>query len=450
MPALLRLPLYDKEYGQRFPFRTFCTLVSVASLALGSMLAKTAFSRGWLRKGFDVCNCFQDDDASPIVPCANTTCVGVSSRPTTFLLECGRTADIAATAAVNLSAPSSAASLVTSPLRPALKHPGSSADDSALLNSPLIEPGASGNLGSAACGDLSAAAEEDLASRSPAVLFNAPVIPSEAEGRSTPTTLVSIPRTEDSSAVAFVPAPPETTGAHETGVAALTHDEISHVVPWSPPFRSPALMMGVSSPTGTSVLGTEAFSPFTVSPSVDNTPLAINVTPASVDEVPSVRSPATKDVSQAMARTPIGGTLAQDAASKPTTTASGTALIPTIQEAAGIAVTTASATGQDETRHSRILRRRDSVESNLHQSGEAKMTSGEPDGQPSSSTATPIPAGSKTAEEPHTQSTRFDVHDDASATSSTSSSSRTLRKKSRSKKDSRRERTKQDKPSRRQ
>ncbi|KAH6933815.1 hypothetical protein HPB50_018299 [Hyalomma asiaticum] len=95
MPAVLRLPFYDKESGQRFPFRTFCTLVSIASLVMGSMLAKAAFSRGWLPKDFDVCNCFQDDvTTSPVVPYPGTTLPGASVRPTKVSLDSDHTPNI--------------------------------------------------------------------------------------------------------------------------------------------------------------------------------------------------------------------------------------------------------------------------------------------------------------------------------------------------------------------
>ncbi|KAH9376977.1 hypothetical protein HPB48_017942 [Haemaphysalis longicornis] len=60
---LLRLPLYHEKYGQRFPFRTLCMLVSFGTLVLGSVLAKFVFSRSWLSQQYDVCYCFRQADA---------------------------------------------------------------------------------------------------------------------------------------------------------------------------------------------------------------------------------------------------------------------------------------------------------------------------------------------------------------------------------------------------
>ncbi|XP_077507483.1 uncharacterized protein LOC144118415 [Amblyomma americanum] len=64
LPALLQLPMYDQDYGQRFPFRTLCTIISLVSLVLGSAVAEVLFSKGWLRRGLDVCHCFHETPTS--------------------------------------------------------------------------------------------------------------------------------------------------------------------------------------------------------------------------------------------------------------------------------------------------------------------------------------------------------------------------------------------------
>ncbi|KAK8780293.1 hypothetical protein V5799_018366 [Amblyomma americanum] len=54
VPVFVKLPLYDPEAGQRFPFRFLCMALGLCTLILGSSLATTLFRRGWLPERFDV------------------------------------------------------------------------------------------------------------------------------------------------------------------------------------------------------------------------------------------------------------------------------------------------------------------------------------------------------------------------------------------------------------
>ncbi|KAH9368464.1 hypothetical protein HPB48_012606 [Haemaphysalis longicornis] len=58
VPMLVRLPLYDAERGQQFPFRTLCMLLSLGSLLGVSKLAKCAFHSGLLP---DILRSFRTD-----------------------------------------------------------------------------------------------------------------------------------------------------------------------------------------------------------------------------------------------------------------------------------------------------------------------------------------------------------------------------------------------------
>ncbi|KAH9368475.1 hypothetical protein HPB48_023101 [Haemaphysalis longicornis] len=58
VPVLLKLPLYDVERGQLFPFRTLCMLLSLGSLLGGSHLAASVFQS---RRLPDVWHCFTAD-----------------------------------------------------------------------------------------------------------------------------------------------------------------------------------------------------------------------------------------------------------------------------------------------------------------------------------------------------------------------------------------------------
>ncbi|XP_075547367.1 uncharacterized protein LOC142581799 [Dermacentor variabilis] len=61
VPVVLALPLYDAERGQQFPFRTFCMLLSLASLLGCSELAAYLFRSGHLEAHQDVWGCFVEE-----------------------------------------------------------------------------------------------------------------------------------------------------------------------------------------------------------------------------------------------------------------------------------------------------------------------------------------------------------------------------------------------------
>ncbi|KAH7955802.1 hypothetical protein HPB52_003895 [Rhipicephalus sanguineus] len=58
VPVVVRLPLYDPEKGQRFPFRLLCMALGLCTLLIGSFAATTLFRRGLLSDRFDVFQCF--------------------------------------------------------------------------------------------------------------------------------------------------------------------------------------------------------------------------------------------------------------------------------------------------------------------------------------------------------------------------------------------------------
>ncbi|XP_075540989.1 high-affinity choline transporter 1-like [Dermacentor variabilis] len=58
VPVTIRLPMYDEELGQQFPFRLTCMLLGLLTQLLGSYGASWAFRGGWLPQRFDVFNCF--------------------------------------------------------------------------------------------------------------------------------------------------------------------------------------------------------------------------------------------------------------------------------------------------------------------------------------------------------------------------------------------------------
>ncbi|KAL1440675.1 hypothetical protein MTO96_009225 [Rhipicephalus appendiculatus] len=453
IPAVLRLPFYDKESGQRFPFRTFCTLVSIASLVLVSMLAKAAFSRGWLRQSLDVCKCFQDD---VVATRQGTPSPGV--RPTRISLNGDRTANVAPPSMPgSVSAASSSTSLVASPVMPTVKRRVSIADGGLSSSGPLIvERGARDNTVSTANGAPGVVG--DLASRSSAPLSKTPATSSAARGWSAtgPNTFVGIPRVQESSDVASSAAPPETTGTRETSGAGLARDKTSDAVPWSPPYRSPAATTAPSTTTETSALGTETFSLFTASPSATSSPLPIGATPlSSIDGLVTVKQTSEKAKDLTQARTTVAGALSEDIVSEPTAsppTASGTTSAAAIQEkeAVSAAAVIESSAGQAKTTPLKATRLGVSAgEDAAGQSGDTKLpATGETDGQPSSSSASTRMAGtSKTAENTSAPTTKSELRVDLS---SSSTSSRAPMKKTRSKKDSKSEKTKQEKLTRRQ
>ncbi|XP_065298742.1 high-affinity choline transporter 1-like isoform X1 [Dermacentor albipictus] len=58
VPVTIRLPMYDEELGQQFPFRLTCMLLGLLTHLLGSYGATLAFRSGWLPQSFDVFKCF--------------------------------------------------------------------------------------------------------------------------------------------------------------------------------------------------------------------------------------------------------------------------------------------------------------------------------------------------------------------------------------------------------
>ncbi|XP_049520143.1 high-affinity choline transporter 1 [Dermacentor silvarum] len=58
VPVTIRLPMYDENLGQQFPFRFACMLLGLLTQLLGSYAASWAFQGGWLPQSFDVFNCF--------------------------------------------------------------------------------------------------------------------------------------------------------------------------------------------------------------------------------------------------------------------------------------------------------------------------------------------------------------------------------------------------------
>ncbi|KAL1440682.1 hypothetical protein MTO96_009232 [Rhipicephalus appendiculatus] len=58
VPVVVRLPLYDPEAGQRFPFRLLSMALGLCTLLVGSFAATTLFRRGLLSDRFDVFHCF--------------------------------------------------------------------------------------------------------------------------------------------------------------------------------------------------------------------------------------------------------------------------------------------------------------------------------------------------------------------------------------------------------
>ncbi|KAH8042001.1 hypothetical protein HPB51_019742 [Rhipicephalus microplus] len=439
IPAVLRLPFYDKESGQRFPFRTFCTLVSIASLVLVSMLAKAAFSRGWLRQSLDVCKCFQDDVGTrPGAPSPGVRLTRVS-------LDGDSTANVVPPSfAGSVSVAGSSTSSGASPAKPPVKRRVSIADFGISSGGPLIsKPGAPENTVSTATSTPGIV--DNFAPRSSAALSKVPTTYSSARRWSAtgPKTLVGFPRVQESSdVVASSGAPPETTGTHETGGAAF-QDKTSGAVPSSPPYRSPVAVTAFSTPTEVSAMGTEMFSLFTVSPSTTSTPLAIGAMSASsVDGLDSLKQSSEKAKDLTQARTTVAGTLTEDVASEPTvstSTASGTTSAAAIQEdeAVHAAAAIRSSTGWAETTPLQTTRCGLSAEDTKLPAAEAA------DGKPSSSAVI-----SKTAENVSAPTAKPELREELSSLSAAQFRSTT--KKTRSKKALKNEKTKQDRPSRRQ
>ncbi|XP_075539295.1 uncharacterized protein LOC142573982 [Dermacentor variabilis] len=58
LPVIVRLPLYDEELGQRFPFRLLSMALGLTTLLLGSYAAGALFRSGLLSDSCDVFSCF--------------------------------------------------------------------------------------------------------------------------------------------------------------------------------------------------------------------------------------------------------------------------------------------------------------------------------------------------------------------------------------------------------
>ncbi|KAL3244321.1 hypothetical protein MRX96_018941 [Rhipicephalus microplus] len=65
VPVTLRLPLYDEEHGQVFPFRLTCMLIGLITQLLGSYCAFLAFRSGWIPQRLDVFHCFAAAKSKP-------------------------------------------------------------------------------------------------------------------------------------------------------------------------------------------------------------------------------------------------------------------------------------------------------------------------------------------------------------------------------------------------
>ncbi|XP_075736740.1 uncharacterized protein LOC119161687 isoform X1 [Rhipicephalus microplus] len=59
LPVVLKLPFYDEDVGQRFPHRTLCMSLNMATTVLGSALCERLFRLGYLRKHLDYCRWFE-------------------------------------------------------------------------------------------------------------------------------------------------------------------------------------------------------------------------------------------------------------------------------------------------------------------------------------------------------------------------------------------------------
>ncbi|KAH6933303.1 hypothetical protein HPB50_014016 [Hyalomma asiaticum] len=65
VPVTIRLPLYDEEHGQQFPFRLACMLIGLLTQLMGSYCAARAFQSGWLPQRLDVFQCFASVKSKP-------------------------------------------------------------------------------------------------------------------------------------------------------------------------------------------------------------------------------------------------------------------------------------------------------------------------------------------------------------------------------------------------
>ncbi|KAH9376724.1 hypothetical protein HPB48_013299 [Haemaphysalis longicornis] len=59
LPVIIKLPLYDEEAGQRFPFRLTGMCLCLVTLLVGSYVATALFEEGRLSQRWDVLQCFK-------------------------------------------------------------------------------------------------------------------------------------------------------------------------------------------------------------------------------------------------------------------------------------------------------------------------------------------------------------------------------------------------------
>ncbi|KAH9368277.1 hypothetical protein HPB48_013458 [Haemaphysalis longicornis] len=93
IPVLIRLPLYDSEHGQQFPFRTLCMLISLVAILVTSILTGYVFDTGLLPPDWDVWNClgyakfYADNRGAKTVPAESSTKIvtNVGTRPSAAL-----------------------------------------------------------------------------------------------------------------------------------------------------------------------------------------------------------------------------------------------------------------------------------------------------------------------------------------------------------------------------
>ncbi|CAM1313536.1 Uncharacterised protein g6293 [Pycnogonum litorale] len=61
LPAVIKLPYFDEQHGQLFPFRTLIMLIGLCSLFLFSALFSWLFNAGKISKKYDFLKCFTDE-----------------------------------------------------------------------------------------------------------------------------------------------------------------------------------------------------------------------------------------------------------------------------------------------------------------------------------------------------------------------------------------------------
>ena len=58
LPAIIEFPLYEVEYGQLFPYRSLCMLVSLTTIIVVSYGTKLAFEKEFLPYSMDFLRCY--------------------------------------------------------------------------------------------------------------------------------------------------------------------------------------------------------------------------------------------------------------------------------------------------------------------------------------------------------------------------------------------------------